>query len=159
MSDAQILPPQKTVLFIAHAPSPNTRRLADAASSAIKSQSEVALQVMAPFETTAEDAIAADGILIATTENIGYMAGLTKDFFDRSYNPMLEVTAGKPVAVYIRAGLDGTGSRKALEGILTGLRWRLMAEILICRGAWQDGFVNEVEQLALTLALRVEMET
>ena len=110
-----------------------------------------------PLTANAEDALSADGILIASTENIGYMSGLTKDFFDRTYPSLLEVSAGKSVAVYIRAGLDGTGSKRAMESILTGLGWRLMQDILICHGEWQDHFISEVENLALTLALRVEM--
>jgi hypothetical protein len=85
------------------------------------------------------------------------MAGLTKDVFDRTYNDLLEISAGKPVSIYIRAGLDGTGSQKALEGILKGLRWRLMNEILICHGSWKDSFTASVETLALELALRVEI--
>jgi hypothetical protein len=67
------------------------------------------------------------------------------------------VTAGKPVGIYIRAGLDGTGTRKAIETILTGLRWRLMSDILICHGDWNDDFIASVETLALGLALQVEM--
>ncbi len=131
--------------------------LADAAMASMTSESDLAIIRKQPLDTTAEDIIAANGVLIATTENIGYMAGLTKDVFDRTYNALLDVTAGKPVAVYIRAGLDGTGSRKAMESILTGLRWRLMRDVLICHGKWDDHFIETVETLALGLALRVEM--
>ena len=146
-----------SIIFLAHAPSPNTRRLADAAVAAIGKQSQAQLTIKPPLIATAEDVLAADGVLIATTENIGYMAGATKDFFDRAYNRMLDATAAKPVAIYIRAGLDGTGSKTALASIMTGLRWRLVADILVCRGEWRDEFTAEVEELALTLALTLEM--
>ena len=148
---------KRQLLFIDHSPSANTQRLSDAATSIMTSDSDVHVIRKSPLSANADDALSADGILIASTENIGYMSGLTKDFFDRTYPSLLEVSAGKSVAVYIRAGLDGTGSKRAMESILTGLGWRLMQDILICHGKWQDHFISEVENLALTLALRVEM--
>ena len=146
-----------TVLFIAHAPSPNTLALRDAACGSIARDSDVHLITKSPFDCTHDDALAADGIIIGTTENIGAMAGATKDFFDRSYNQLLDVSAGKPVAVYIRAGLDGTGTKLGINAIITGLRWRLVAEPLLLKGEWQDGFTDATAELALTLAAGVEM--
>ena len=145
------------ILFIAHAPSPNTQALRDQAQAAILHETKVELEVRSPFDCTAEDALQAGGIIIGTTENIGAMAGATKDFFDRSYNEMLEVSAGKPAAIYIRAGLDGTGTKRGIESIMTGLRWRLVAPPLILKGEWQERFPDEAAELALTLAAGVEM--
>ena len=62
-----------------------------------------------------------DGIIIGTTENIGYMSGLTKDMFDRCYNFWLNRTDGIPVCIYIRAGLDGTGTKNSIESIVKSL--------------------------------------
>jgi len=146
-----------TILFIAHAPSPNTMALRDAACASITRDSDVRLITKSPFDCTHDDALAADGIIIGTTENIGAMAGATKDFFDRSYNQLLDVTAGKPVAVYIRAGLDGTGTKLGVSAIITGLRWRLVADPLILKGEWQDDFTDAAAELALTLAAGVEL--
>lgn len=145
------------VLFISHAPSPNTLRLRHSAEARIRAETGVTLITKPPLEAGPEDVLAADAVLIGTTENIGYMAGATKDFFDRSYNDLLEVKAGLPAAVYIRAGLDGTGSRRAIESILTGLRWRLVAPPLILQGTWQDSFVPACDELSLTLAAGMEL--
>jgi multimeric flavodoxin WrbA len=147
----------KHILFIDHSPSVNTLRLSDAAMTSMKNQSDISIIRKQPLDVIASDIIAASGVLISTTENIGYMAGLTKDVFDRCYNDLLELTAGKPVSVYIRAGLDGTATKTSIESILTGLRWRLMNDILICHGVWKNDFIDAVETLALGLALRVEM--
>lgn len=145
------------LLFLRHAPSPNTRQLAEAATTAIARESGVAITAKPPLAAGAADVLASDGVLIGTTENIGYMAGATKDFFDRSYYGVLEKARGMPVAIYIRAGLDGTGSKTALEGIVNGLGWRLVAPILVCKGEWREDFTGEVEELALTLALTLEI--
>lgn len=147
----------KTLLIITHAPSENTARLANAASLGA-GHPDIAIKVVCkkPQDTEPEDVLQADGILLGTTENLSYMAGLTKDFFDRCYYPVLEEKQGLPIAVYIRAGFDGTGTRRALETILTGLRWQLVQPIMVLKGAWQDAFIEEVEVLAMTLAAGVE---
>lgn len=144
----------KQLLIVAHAPSPNTKRLVDAALKGAQHPDleNVTSHWIAPLDATPEDVLAADGVLLGTTENLAYMSGALKDFFDRCYYPVLEKKQGLPCAVFIRAGHDGTGTYNALTSILTGLKWNLVQEILICRGEWQEDFLDQVETLALTLA-------
>lgn len=148
---------KKTLLIIAHSPSDNTQKLAEAAlEGATHSDIDINTILKSPQMTDPEDVLNADAILLGTTENLGYMAGLTKDFFDRCYYPVLEQKQGLPFAVYIRAGFDGTGTLRAIQTITTGLRWNLVQEPLILKGDWQLGFIDEVKALAMTLALGVE---
>lgn len=147
----------KTLLIVAHAPSPNTEKLAQAAyDGANHPDIDMNVVLKSPQDTQPDDVLAADALLLGTTENLAYMAGLTKDFFDRCYYPVLEEKQGLPFALYIRAGQDGTGTKMAMKTITTGLRWEWIQEALILQGKWQDGFATQVEELAMTLAAGVE---
>ena len=107
-------------------------------------------------DVVSEDVLTCDGLLLATTENIGYMAGLTKDLFDRCYNEWLGNTDGLPAAVYIRAGLDGTATSRALSQIVGGLSWRLIRPPLILKGDYKQQFEEEVAELAGAFAAGLE---
>lgn len=116
------------------------------------------LRCALPSEAGAEDVLWCDGLLLGTTENFGYMAGLTKDFFERIYYPCLERTVALPVAIYIRAGEDGRGTESAIGRIVTGLRWKTVQDALILRGKFEAGFSGQVDTLAMTLAAGVDAE-
>lgn len=150
---------QKRLLVVAHAPSANTQRLFDAVVKGSMSPEMENVEVVAcsPFDTQPDDVLAAQAIILGTTENLGYMSGALKDFFDRIYNPCLEKTQGLPYALYIRAGHDGTGTRRGIETIVTGLRWRAVQEPLLCRGDWQEDFVPQCETLGTAMAAGLDL--
>lgn len=144
----------KKLLMVAHAPSANTRQLAEAVLRGAQHPDieNVEAHWISPLETTPEDVLSADGIILGTTENLGYMSGALKDFFDRCYYPVLEEKQGLPCALYIRAGLDGTGTRRAVETIVTGLRWTWAQDPVTFKGEWRNDFVTEAEELGLYMA-------
>ncbi len=149
----------KRLLIVGHVPSDNTRRLRDAAAEAARDAVEgggVRVVARSPFETQPAHVLAANALILGTTENLGYMSGALKDFFDRCYYPCLEHTQGLPYCLYIRAGHDGTGTRRGVETIVTGLRWRAVQEPLICRGAWDEAFVERVAEIGAAMAAGLE---
>ncbi|GAA6135992.1 NAD(P)H-dependent oxidoreductase [Oceaniserpentilla sp. 4NH20-0058] len=145
----------KTLLIVFHTPSDNTQAMADAMLKAVEGQALENLNVVlkTPFETQAQDVLACDGIVLGTTENLGYMSGALKDFFDRIYYPCLEEKQGLPVVAVVRAGHDGTGTCRALNTILTGLKWRWVQDIVLCRGPWQAEFIGQCEEVAAAMAV------
>ena len=148
----------KRLLIVAHAPSHNTRRLRDAVAAGARSPDikGIEVAVRSPFEAGPPDVLAAQAIILGTPENLGYMSGALKDFFDRTYYPVLDGKQGLPYALYIRAGHDGTGTRRAVETIVTGLRWRAVREPLVCRGEFREEFVVQCEELGMLLAAGLE---
>ncbi len=148
----------KRLLVVAHAPSENTRRLLNALVEGASVPEIAGIDVLAltPFETLPEHVLAAGAVVLGTPENLGYMSGALKDFFDRVYYPCLEHTQGLAYALYVRAGHDGTGTRRAVESITTGLRWRPVQPPLICRGPWQEAFVDQCRELGTLMAAGLE---
>lgn len=76
--------------------------------------------------------------------------------FDRIYYPCLEIKQGLPFALYVRAGHDGTGTCRAVDTIITGLRWKAVREHLVCRGEWNEDFVDQCRELGTTVAMSLE---
>ncbi len=148
----------KQLLVVAHAPSPNTRAMLEAVLGGARHPDIEGVQCrhVPPLEATPDDVLAADALVLGTTENLGYMSGALKDFFDRCYYPCLERTDGLPYALYVRAGHDGTGTRRAVESITTGLRWRAVHEPVICRGAYDPAFLEQCEALGTHMAAGLE---
>lgn len=148
----------KNLLIVGHVPSPNTQLLRDAVVAGASSDEieDVAVTVLNPFEAGPAQVLAADGIILGTTENLGYMSGALKDFFDRTYYAVLEEKQGLPYALYVRAGLDGTGTIRGVQTVITGLRWSPIREPLLCKGDWQDGFVDDARELGLLMAAGLE---
>ncbi len=148
----------RRLLIVAHAPSPNTLRLREAVLRGAQSPDIAGVEVMvkAPLEAGPEDVLAAQAIILGTTENLGYMSGALKDFFDRSYYPVIEFTEGLPYAAFIRAKLDGTGTRRAIESITTGVRWRAVQPPLILHGEFREDFIGQCEELGTAMAAGLE---
>ncbi len=146
--------PHKTLLIVAHTPSVNTEAVLKAILTGANHPDiqDVDVVYKPALAATADDIRSCQAIILFTTENLGYMSGALKDFFDRCYYPILEEKQGLPCAIVIRAGHDGTGTRRAIDTILTGLRWRQVHEVLILRGQWQDEFLAQAEELGLYMA-------
>ena len=112
------------------------RQMADAAHRAASHEADVRTRLVAAREATADDVLDADGYLFVTPENLASMAGVMKDFFDRTYYAALDRIQGRPYAVLVCAGSDGTNAVRQIERICLG--WRLKpiaASIIVCTHA------------------------
>ncbi len=149
---------KKHLLIVAHNPSPNTQKLVDATLRGATNEEIDGVEVkhIPPLQATPDDVLWADAIILGTTENFGYMSGALKDFFDRIYYPCIEKTEAMPFALYIRAGLDGTGTRIAVTKITTGLSWKTVQEPIILHGEYKSDFEAQCEELGMLMAASLE---
>ncbi|NYS79903.1 MULTISPECIES: flavodoxin family protein [Halomonadaceae] len=152
------MPKKKKLVIIAHAPSESTKKMFEAViNGASDSEIEnVEVQSLSLLETQPEDINSANAIILGTTENLGYKAGLVKDMLDRCYYACLDKNEGLPFTFYVRAGNDGTGTCRAIESMTKGLSWRLVQAPLICRGDFQAEFIDQCEKLGLSMAASLE---
>lgn len=146
------------LLIVSHTPSENSQALTDAVIRGAGHQdiTGIKLRAIPALETGPGDVLWADGIILGTTENFGYMSGGMKDFFDRIYYPCLEQTGALPYSLFIRAGNDGNGAKTSVERIVTGLRWKQVQETLICSGDFTQDYVDACEEFGMTMAAGLE---
>ncbi|MES0872966.1 flavodoxin family protein [Sinimarinibacterium thermocellulolyticum] len=143
----------KHLLLVWHSQSGHTRRLADAAAEGARAfADEVELRMRHAFDATLDDLLWAQGLLLGTPENFGYMSGAMKDFMDRTYYPAQNKTVGLPYAVFISCDNDGSGAVRAIERIATGYGWKAVAEPLISRGGLAPGALDQARELGQTMA-------
>ncbi len=105
-----------------------TRQLVDAFCAGAAGQDDVDLDVRRAEHADVAAVLAADALLFATPENLASMAGMMKDFFDRSYYGVLDRVDGRPYATLICAGSDGQGAARQIARIATGWRLKAVAE-------------------------------
>ncbi len=103
-----------------------------------------------------DELLRADGLLIGTPENFGYLSGAVKDFLDRTYYPAEGKVDGLPYALYVCADNDGSGAVRALERIATGYNWKRVAEPLIVVGKPDEAALEQARELGRTLAAGLE---
>lgn len=84
----------------------------------------VDVRVRPALAATAVDVLNADGFVLGTSANIGYMSGALKHFFDLVYYPTLTAKVGAPYGLYVHGNSDTTGAARAVEGIVKGMGWR-----------------------------------
>jgi multimeric flavodoxin WrbA len=121
----------KTLLIVFHSLTGGTRQMAEAAARGASGEREVQVRLLAATATQPADVLAAQGYIFATPENLAALAGLMKDFFDRTYYPVLDRINGRPYATLVCAGSDGRNAVRQIERIVTGWRLRAVADPLI----------------------------
>lgn len=117
----------KTLLIVYHTAGSKTARMAQAVERGAQSEPGVRAVLKPCAEAGPEDVLAADGLILGTPENFGYMSGMMKDFLERIFYPCEGKVAGRPWALFVGAGHDGSGAVSSVERIVTGLRLKRIA--------------------------------
>ena len=149
---------EKHLLIVYHSQSGTTTQMAEAVIAGANDPEidSVEVRVKSPLEADADDLLWADGFILGTPENFGYMSGAMKYFLDRVFYPCEDKVAGKPYALFVRAGNDGTGAISSIHRILTGLAVKEVQEPVLIAGEFDESRLEECRELGLTLAAGLE---
>ena len=156
------------LLIVHHAPTPNTLALRDALIAGARDDAIGGVRVLArdPLDTGADDLLAADGVLLLTPANFGYMSGLTKDLFDRTFLQVggalgengrgREASGGrKHFGLCVHGRYDTTGAVRSVLAVVAALPWRQAAPVLSVLGEVSDDDRAQAYELGATLAALV----
>lgn len=143
-----------TLLVVHHTPSPGTHELLDAvrAGVGLDGLEDVQVVLRPALAVTVPDVLDADGYLLGTTANFGYMSGALKHAFDTVYYPCLDATGGRPWGMWVHGNDDVDGAVRSVHRIVTGLGWREVHEPVRVTGAPGAADRERCSELAATVA-------
>jgi len=149
----------KTLLIVYHTHGVKTATMAEAvergarrALAEAQAQGDVRVVVKRCADAGPEDLLGADAVLLGTPENFGYMSGMMKDFLERVFYPCEGRVEGRPYAVFVGAGQDGSGAVTSVERIVTGLRLRKAHAGVIGLKELTPEVIERCEELGATFA-------
>lgn len=142
----------KHLLIVHHTQSGSTKKMTEAIINGAK-QENIIIRSRSALKANSEDLLWADGLLLGTPENFGYMSGAMKHFLDEVFYDCLERVNGLPYAIYIKAGNDGTGAKNSIEKILSGLSLKKIQDPVIAIGSLTESVIKECEELGQLMAM------
>jgi flavorubredoxin len=149
----------KHLLVVYHSKTGNTQQLADAivAGATAEEVGNVEVRVLRASDAGPEDLLWADGLLLGTPENFGYLSGAVKDFLDRTFYEVEGKLTPLPYAMFVSAGNDGSGAVRAMERIANGYPFIPVQAPFIAKGIPSPEDLETCRALGLAMALGVEM--
>lgn len=142
------------LLVVHHTTSPSLQELLEAVLDGTRADGleDVEVRVRAALAATAVDVLAADGFILGTPANIGYLSGAMKHFFDQVYYPCLTAKLGAPYGLYVHGNLDTTGAVRAAESITKAMGWERVHEPVLVAGAPAKSDTEACWDLGATVA-------
>jgi multimeric flavodoxin WrbA len=142
------------ILVVYHSQTGRTERMAKKVVEGAQSIQDVEVVSRKASEATTEDLLECDGLALGSPEYFGYMAGMMKDFFDRTYDEVRkkEKAIKKPYVVFISAGNDGTGALNHIERICLGYRFKKVYDPVIAKGEIDSSVLLQCEELGKIIA-------
>ncbi len=148
---------KKKLLIIYHSQGGKTERLAKLCFEAIIKQNEVEVYFKRALDTTLQDVLNSDGIIIVTPEYFGTMCGAVKDFFDRTYYPARAQNVNIPYALMICCENEGEGTKRDIEKITQGYVLKKTLDPLIIKEKEIEIRMSDVEEFAQTFSAGLSM--
>jgi len=142
---------KKNVLVIYHSQSGTMELMANRFVRGATREEEVDVICKKAEDANIDDLLRCDAIAIGSPEYFGTMAGMIKDFFDRTFESAQEKTIGLPFVLFVCAGNDGRGAIAQIERIVAGYKWRKILEHIRIVGTPSERDLKAIEDLGHTL--------
>ncbi len=147
----------KQLRIIYHSQGNHVEAMAQAVYQGACEEEAVNSRLILAADAGLQDLLDADALIFGTPENFGYMSGMLKDFFDRTFYPAEPYKINLPYALFVGAGNDGTGAITAVERIVPGYPLRKVAEPVLSVGSISDSALQQCEELGLSMAAGASM--
>jgi multimeric flavodoxin WrbA len=148
---------KKHLLILFHSQGGNTEKLAEACLLGAQKEEEVEIRYKKALDTSLDDVIWADGIIIGTPEYFGNMSGALKDFFDRTYYPARDLAINLPYALFICCENDGSGAERNVDTIASGYILKKALNTLIIKEKDLENRLSELDEMGNTFAAGLAM--
>ena len=150
----------KHLLVVFHSATGGVETMAEAVLEGARDPAidHVDIRARRALDAHTDDVLWADGIILGTPENFGYMSGALKHFFDTVYYPCLDLTRGRPFALFVNGNTDGTGAVRAIHRIVTGLGWREVRPPIVVVGAVDPADIEQCRELGAAMAAGLSFE-
>ncbi|HTR92192.1 MAG TPA: NAD(P)H-dependent oxidoreductase [Trebonia sp.] len=142
------------LLVVHHTPSPALQAMLEAVIAGARDPEleGIEVEVRPALAAGVPDVLAADGFVLGTPANIGYMSGALKHFFDQVYYPCLLAKAGAPYGLYVHGASDTAGAVRAVQSITTGLGWQEVSKPVAVTGQVSRETERDCYELGATVA-------
>lgn len=144
----------KTLLIVHHTPSPHCAEMFEAVVAGATDPEIEGVEVLRRPALTVSpvEMLQADGYVLGTPVNLGYLSGALKHAFDQSYYQLLDSTRGRPFGVFMHGNEGTEGAERAIDGITAGLGWVKAAETVVVSGKPAKPDVDACWNLGATVA-------
>ena len=144
----------KTLLIVHHTPSPHCAEMFEAVVAGATDPEIEGVDVLRRPALTVSpvEMLQADGYVLGTPVNLGYLSGALKHAFDQSYYQLLDSTRGRPFGVFMHGNEGTEGAERAIDGITAGLGWVKAAETVVVSGKPAKPDVDACWNLGATVA-------
>ena len=145
------------VLVVHHTTSPALEEMLAAIIGGTREEgiAPVTVDVRPALSATVSDVLGADGFVLGTPANMGYMSGALKHFFDTIYYPCLDARRGAPYGLYVHGNLDATGAQRSVDAIVAGLGWQKVSRDVVVIGSPSRADLDACRDLGAVLAATV----
>ena len=142
------------ILIVYHSQAGHTQRMAESVAKGAGSIEGVTVALKRAEQADLRDLLECDGLAIGSPEYFGYMAGMVKDFFDRTYDEARgrKEVFKKPYVLFVSAGNDGKGALSNMERICTGYQFKKVYEPVVARGEINRDTLIRCDELGKTIA-------